>query len=86
MLMSMASDTNFNEVRLALFEHLQGELMMLLGIDVSKLTKEELRRELDSIGDVCDAVLEILAIDIVEVKDGVIHAKINVPEPKRSGS
>jgi len=75
----MAKPMNSHEGRLALFEHLKGELMMLMGIIPTEFqSKEELLQRMDEVGDVAEAILEALNIEIVEVKDGRIHAVIDV--------
>lgn len=75
----MAKRENIHEGRLALFEHLKGELMLLMGIVPSEFaSKEELAQRMDEIGDVAQAILEALNIEIVEVKEGKIHAVIDV--------
>lgn len=75
----MAKPTNLHEARLALFEHLKGELMMLMGVIPSEFkSKEELMRRMDEVGDVAQAILEALNMEIVEMKEGRIHAVIDV--------
>lgn len=79
--MSMAKSGNLHEARLALFEHLKGELMILMGVIPSEIeSKEDLLRQMEEIGDVAQAVLEALNIEIVEIKEGKIHAVIDVGE------
>lgn len=75
----MAKAGNIHEGRLALFEHLKGELMILMGVVPSEFqSKEELSRQMDEIGDVAQAILDALKIEIVEMKDGQIHAVIDI--------
>lgn len=75
----MAKPTNLHEGRLALFEHLKGELMILMGVVPSEFqSKEELLQRMDEVGDVAQAILDALNIEIVEMKEGRIHAVIDV--------
>ena len=77
----MGKSTNSHEGRLALFEHLKGELMMLMGVIPSEFqSKEELLQRMDEVGDVAQAILDALNIEIVEMKEGRIHAVIDVGE------
>lgn len=62
-----------------MFEHLKGELMMLMGIIPSEFkSKEELQQRLDEVADVAEAILDALNVEIVEIKEGKIHAVIDV--------
>lgn len=66
---------------MALFEHLKGELMLLMDIVPSEFkSKEELTQRLDEVGDVAEAILEALNIEVVEMKEGKIHAVIDIGE------
>jgi hypothetical protein len=77
----MAESKNIYEGRLALFEHLKGELMMLMGVVPSEYeSKDALQKEMDSIADVAEAILEALNLEIVEFKDNKLHTIINVGE------
>lgn len=79
--MSMSNAKKFPEARLALFEHLKGELMLLMDIVPSEFkSKEELTQRLDEVGDVAEAILEALNIEVVEMKEGKIHAVIDIGE------
>jgi hypothetical protein len=66
------------KARLELHEYLRGELMAMMGIDIAKLSKEQLQVEMESITSVCDAVLEILAAEVVEIKDGKALVSLNL--------
>lgn len=77
----MAESKNIYEGRLALFEHLKGELMDLMGVVPSEFeSKNELQKQMDSIGDVAEAIIQALNLEIVEFKDNKLHTIINVGE------
>ena len=77
----MAESKNIHEGRLALFEHLKGELMMLMGIVPSEFSsKVELQLQMDELGDVAQAIIEALNMEIVEFKDNKLHAIIDIGE------
>lgn len=77
----MANQKNIHEGRLALFEHLKGELMMLMGVVPEEFkSKEELQQRMDEVADVAEAIIEALNIEVVEIKEGKINAIIDVGE------
>jgi hypothetical protein len=77
----MAENKNIYEGRLALFEHLKGELMMLMGVVPTEFSsKDELQKEMDSIADVAEAIIQALNLEIIEFKDNKLHTVINVGE------
>lgn len=54
---------------------------MLMGVIPSEFeSKEELAQRMDEVGDVAQAILDALGIEIVEMKEGKIHAVIDVGE------
>lgn len=74
---SMSYAKNIYEARLAVFEHLQGELMALMGIEPKSLSEEKLREEMDAIAAVTEAIFEALGLEVVEVKDGSPYVKLS---------
>jgi hypothetical protein len=77
----MAESKNIHEGRLALFEHLKGELMMLMGIVPTEFSsKVELQLQMDELGDVAEAIIQALNMEIVEFKDNKLHAVIDMGE------
>ena len=70
-------EQNIYDARLAIFEHLQGELMLLMGVDPKKLTKEQLEDEMQAITDVTEAIFEALGMEVVEIKDRQPYVKLN---------
>ena len=62
---------------MAVFEHLQGELMALMGIEPKSLSREKLQEEMDALAAVTEAIFEALGIEVVEVKDGSPYVKLN---------
>lgn len=75
----MAESKNIHEGRLALFEHLKGELMMLMGVVPTEFSsKVELQSQMDEIGDVAEAIIQALNMEIVEFKDNKLHAVIDI--------
>jgi hypothetical protein len=77
----MAESKNIHEGRLALFEHLKGELMMLMGVVPTEFSsKVELQLQMDELGDVAEAIIQALNMEIVEFKDNKLHAVINMGE------
>ena len=77
----MAESKNIHEGRLALFEHLKGELMMLMGVVPTEFSsKVELQLQMDELGDVAEAIIQALNMEIVEFKDNKLHAVIDMGE------
>lgn len=77
----MAESKNIYEGRLALFEHLKGELMMLMGVVPTEFSsKVELQLQMDELGDVAEAIIQALNMEIVEFKDNKLHAVIDMGE------
>ena len=75
----MPENKNIYEARLALFEHLKGELMILMGVEPSQIqSKDELQRTMDEIGDVAEAILQALNVEVVEVKAGKVIASFDI--------
>jgi hypothetical protein len=75
----MPENKNIYEGRLALFEHLKGELMILMGVEPSQIvSKDELQQTMDEIGDVAEAILQALSVEVLEIKDGKIIASISI--------
>lgn len=75
----MPENKNIYEARLALFEHLKGELMILMGIEPSEIqSKDELQRTMDEIGDVAEAILQALQVEVIEIKAGKVIASIDI--------
>lgn len=75
----MAESKNIHEGRLALFEHLKGELMMLMGVVPTEFSsKVELQLQMDELGDVAEAIIQALNMEIVEFKDNKLHAVIDI--------
>lgn len=75
----MAESKNIHEGRLALFEHLKGELMMLMGVVPTEFSsKVELQSQMDEIGNVAEAIIQALNMEIVEFKDNKLHAVIDI--------
>jgi hypothetical protein len=69
-----------SNARLELLEHLKGELMIMLGVDIKSLSKQELAQQLNEISDVAEAILTALHINILEYKDGFITATMEIGE------
>lgn len=78
--MSTSIEKNLASARLALLEQLKGELMILMGVDINSLSKQELAQQLNEVGDVADAILDALQLTVVQYKDGVVTATIEVGE------
>lgn len=78
--MSTSIEKNLASARLALLEQLKGELMILMGVDINSLSKQELAQQLNEVGDVADAILDALQLTVVQYKDGVVTATIDVGE------
>lgn len=78
--MSTSIEKNLASARLALLEQLKGELMILMGVDINSLSKQELAQQLNEVGDVADAILEALQLKVVQYKDGIVTATIDVGE------
>jgi hypothetical protein len=77
----MAESKNIHEGRLALFEHLKGELMMLMGVVPTEFSsKVELQLQMDELGDVAEAIIQALNMEIVEFKDNKLHTVIDMGE------
>ena len=77
----MAESKNIHEGRLALFEHLKGELMMLMGVVPTEFSsKVELQLQMDELCDVAEAIIQALNMEIVEFKDNKLHAVIDMGE------
>ena len=76
--MSTPEANNFHDARLAVFEHLRGELMSLMGIIPSELTKHQLLEAMNEMGDVAEAVLQMLDFKVVGVSDGRIVASVAI--------
>ena len=75
----MAESKNIHEGRLALFEHLKGEPMMLMGVVPTEFSsKVELQLQMDELGDVAEAIIQALNMEIVEFKDNKLHAVIDI--------
>jgi len=75
----MAESKNIHEGRLALFEHLKGELMMLMGVVPTEFSsKVELQLQMDELGDVAEAIIQALNMEIVEFKDNKLHTVIDI--------
>jgi hypothetical protein len=43
-------------------------------------SKDELQKEMDSIADVAEAIIQALNLEIIEFKDNKLHTVINVGE------
>jgi len=78
--LSTSIEKNLASARLALLEQLKGELMILMGVDINSLSKQELAQQLNEVGDVADAILEALQLKVVQYKDGIVTATIDVGE------
>jgi hypothetical protein len=75
----MPENKNIYEGRLALFEHLKGELMILMGVEPSEISsKDELQRAMDEIGDVAEAILQALSVEVLEIKGDTVIASLSI--------
>jgi hypothetical protein len=55
--------------------------MMLMGVVPTEFSsKDELQKEMDSIADVAEAIIQALNLEIIEFKDNKLHTVINVGE------
>jgi len=78
--MSTPETKNLHEIRLAVFEHLRGELMALMGIIPSQMDKNQLLEAMNEMGDVAQAVLEMLDLQVLDFVDGRVVASLNIGE------
>lgn len=78
--MSTPKEKNLAAARLALMEQLKGELMILMGIEINSMSKQELNQQMNELADVAEAILDALHLNVVEYKDGFITASIEVGE------
>lgn len=78
--MSTPETKNLHEIRLAVFEHLRGELMVLMGIVPSQMDKNQLLEAMNEMGDVAQAVLEMLDLQVLDFVDGRVVASLNIGE------